>query len=325
MARSGLKLLGLAALGLWLGNSSWLWGEPGETRLLAHRGVHQQFSREGLTGETCTAAVMLPSGHAFLENTLPSMQAALAAGAAVVELDIAETADGRFAVFHDWTLDCRTDGTGEIRDRTMAELKALDVGHGNTADGGQTFPFRGTGRGLMPELGEVFSELPPGQMLVNFKTADPAEGEALAAWLREREAMPWAVYGDAAPVAAAQAALPGLRGFSRQSLQDCLFPYLALGWTGHLPGACRNTVLAVPSDLAPLLWGWPHLFTARMGQAGSEVILMGPYLGGGGFSQGIDDAAALEAVPQGFDGLVWTNRIEVISPLLAARQGQNSS
>lgn len=108
-------------------------------------------------------------------------------------------------------------------------------------------------------------------------------------------------------------------------MQACLLPYLALGWTGHVPGPCRNTILAVPSDLAPLLWGWPHLFTARMGEAGSEVILIGPYLGGGGFSQGIDDAAALEAVPRGFDGLIWTNRIEVIAPLLAARQGQNSS
>jgi len=316
MARSGLKLLGMAAVALWLGNSSWLWGQPGQTRALSHRGLHQQFSRDGLTGETCTAAAMRPSGHDFLENTIPSMQAAFAAGAEVVELDIALTADGQFAVFHDWTLHCRTDGTGEIRDWTMAELKELNIGFGYTADGGLTYPHRGRGQGLMPELSEVFGALPPEQLLINFKTGDAVEGTALALWLAERDVLPWGVYGDVAPVAAAKAALPGLRGFSRDSLKDCLLPYLALGWSGHVPLACRGAILAVPSDLAPLLWGWPHLFTARMRGAGSEVILMGPWAGGGGFSQGIDDPSALEAVPKGLDALVWTNRAEVLAPLL---------
>ena len=37
------------------------------------------------------------------------MRAAFAAGADIVELDIHPTTDGQFAVFHDWTLDCRTE------------------------------------------------------------------------------------------------------------------------------------------------------------------------------------------------------------------------
>src|SRR5690606_25007715 len=86
-------------------------------------------------------------------------------------------------VFHDWTLDCRTDGTGITREHTMAQLKALDVGYGYTADGGRTFPFRGQGVGLMPSLGEVLAAFPARRFLVNVKSNDPAEGDRLAAFL----------------------------------------------------------------------------------------------------------------------------------------------
>ena len=110
--------------------------------------------------------------------------------------------------------------------------------------------------------------------------------------------------------------LPGLRGFSKDSVKACLGRYLAMGWSGVVPTACWGTIVAVPVDVAPVLWGWPHLFTRRMREAGSEVILMGPWLGGDGFSTGIDDADLADRVPQGFDGLIWTNRIEVIAPLL---------
>ena len=47
-------------------------------------------------------------------------------------------------------------GTGNVSDYTMAELKKLDVGYGYTADEGKTYPFRGKGVGMMPELSEVF-------------------------------------------------------------------------------------------------------------------------------------------------------------------------
>jgi glycerophosphoryl diester phosphodiesterase len=71
------------------------------------------------------------------------MQAAALMGADMVEIDIAPTADGKIAVFHDWTVDCRTQGKGETRAKTLAELQALDPGYGYTADGGRNFPLRG--------------------------------------------------------------------------------------------------------------------------------------------------------------------------------------
>jgi glycerophosphoryl diester phosphodiesterase len=49
------------------------------------------------------------------------------------------------------------------------------------------------------------------------------------------------------------------------------------------------------------------------------VILIGPY-SGGDFSSGIDDDETLARVPNGFDGYVWTNRIEEIGPMMAERR-----
>ena len=84
----------------------------GKPVLLAHRGIAQRFDERELKNDTCTAARMLPSSHEYLENTISSMRAGFAAGADIVELDVHPTTDGEFAVFHDWTLDCRTDGHG---------------------------------------------------------------------------------------------------------------------------------------------------------------------------------------------------------------------
>ena len=60
----------------------------------------------------------------------------------------------------------------------MAELKALDIGYGYTADGGTTFPFRGKGVGLMPTLDEVIARFPDKCFHINVKSNDPAEGDA---------------------------------------------------------------------------------------------------------------------------------------------------
>ena len=116
--------------------------QEGDPLLLAHRGLGQTFPMEGITGETNTAALIYPPEHPYLENTIPSMEAAFQAGADIVELDIQPTTDGQFAVFHDWILDYRTNGKGVTREHTLAELKALDIGYGYTADQGKTHPFR---------------------------------------------------------------------------------------------------------------------------------------------------------------------------------------
>jgi len=312
--------LGLAAGALWAWNSSLLaeLAAAPEIRLIAHRGVHQTFNRDGLTNETCTATRIDPPRHAFLENTVESMRAAFEAGASVVELDVHLTRDNQFAVFHDWTVDCRTEGKGVTEEHDMATLKGLDIGYGYTADGGKTFPFRGTGTGKMPTLTEVLGALPDKRFLVNFKSRRSEEGDALAklveatpAW---RPAL-FGVYGGDVPTRRSLELIQGLRGYDKSSIKNCLLSYLAYGWTGVVPAACHNTLVIVPSNYAWLLWGWPHRFAQRMREAGSELILMGAYDGGDG-TTGIDSIEELGAIPDGFDGYVWTNRIEIIGPAL---------
>ena len=311
-------LLALAIALLWAANSSWL-AEPdpaGETRLLAHRGVHQVYAGDDRTGDACKADKVAPITHGFIENTLPSMRAAVAAGADVIELDVHLTPDGYFAVFHDWTLECQTDGQGVTEKTTMTVLKTLDLGHGFSDDGGETFPLRGTGVGLMPTLKAVFeADLDVG-LLINFKSRRAEEGRTLATMLERADwrAQVWGVYGGAEPTRAALAGVAGLKGYDKAALLACLKPYLALGWSGYVPPPCRETILAVPISHAKWLWDWPHRFTRRMARHGTDVILLGDW-DGSGFSTGIDSAGDFARVPKGFDGYVWTNRIEVIGRL----------
>ena len=131
------------AAGLWIANTSLFSDFPTDKpmRIIAHRGQHQTYDRTGLTNETCTAERIRPPTHGYLENTVDGMRAAFDAGADVVELDIHLTPDNQFAVMHDWTLDCRTDGKGVTEETPMATLKTPDSGYGYTADGGRTFPF----------------------------------------------------------------------------------------------------------------------------------------------------------------------------------------
>lgn len=313
-------VVAIAAVVIW--NSSWLAAAPeGGVQLIAHRGVHQLYDRTGLDNDTCTAERMLEPTHALLENTLPSMAAAFAAGADIVELDVHPTADGQFAVMHDWTLDCRTEGSGETRSHDMAYLRTLDVGYGYTRDG-ETFPFRGTGVGMMPELKEVLAAFPEGRFLVNFKSNEAREGDMLAALVNAhpewRDAV-WGAYGGDPPTMRAAQLIGDLDVWSRRGLIDCLLQYLGVGWTGLVPDACRNTKVMVPVNLAGWLWGWPNRFIARLRDAGSEVILIGPYAPGDPGTAGIDSVEELEHVPRAFAGYLWTNRIEVIAPLARER------
>ena len=171
------------------------------------------------------------------------MRAGFAAGADIVELDVHPTTDGEFAVFHDWTLDCRTDGHGVTREHSMAYLKKLDIGHGYTADGGKTFPFRGKGIGLMPTLAEVLEAFPHARLLINVKSRDPSEGEKLAAVLNTLPAARRAqimVYGGDEPVEVVRARMPDVRTVSRAAIKSCLLGYIGYGWSGVVPKACQQ-------------------------------------------------------------------------------------
>jgi len=62
------------------------------------------------------------------ENTLAALEAALAAGAHVAEIDVRLTRDGQLVLMHDATLGRTTDGRGPVSALTLAEIRTLDAG-----------------------------------------------------------------------------------------------------------------------------------------------------------------------------------------------------
>ncbi|MEV7621868.1 glycerophosphodiester phosphodiesterase family protein [Actinoplanes sp. NPDC089786] len=300
----------LLAAGLYAGNRSG--GGAGHPRLLAHRGIAQTFPLAGVGNDTCTATRIDPPDHAFIENTLPSMRAAFAAGADMLEFDLQVSRDGALVVFHDSTLECRTDGTGAIKDHSLAELRKLDLGYGYTADHGATFPLRGKGVGLLVTVPEVLAAFPDRELLIDLKNDDATEGARLADLLRGEKPerlKTISVYGGDAPVAAVSERLPQVRAASKKTMKSCLIAYEGIGWTGHVPDACRHTELHLPQRYGRFLWGWPNRFVERMRAADTRVILVA---GDGPWSEGWDRPEDLKDVPDGWSGWLWSNRVDLI-------------
>lgn len=63
------------------------------------------------------------------ENTLSSFEKALRLGVDGIELDVWVCQSGELVVFHDETLDRITNGSGNVFDKTLSELKQLKVKH----------------------------------------------------------------------------------------------------------------------------------------------------------------------------------------------------
>ena len=96
------------------------------------------------------------SGYAP-ENTLEAFRLSMEMGADGFELDVHMSLDGELVVIHDESVDRTTDGTGLVRDLTLAQLKALDASCGMEA-------YRGA---KIPTLGEVFDLVKDTRHIVN--------------------------------------------------------------------------------------------------------------------------------------------------------------
>lgn len=116
-------------------------------------------------------------------DTLAAFRHAAALGVDVLEMDVHATADGVLVLMHDATVDRTTNGHGEIRAMTLAEIKQLDAGYRWSPDGGQTFPFRGQGI-TVPTLEEVFQTFPDYRMNIEIKQTDPPIAGALCDLIR---------------------------------------------------------------------------------------------------------------------------------------------
>lgn len=101
-------------------------------------------------------------GGSFPENTIESIQAAIEAGATMVEFDVQLSADDAAVLMHDDTLDRTTTGRGCISASTLAELRTLDAGVGT--------PLVGQGV-RVATLGELLRAVPIA-LNVEIKVAD---------------------------------------------------------------------------------------------------------------------------------------------------------
>jgi glycerophosphoryl diester phosphodiesterase len=74
------------------------------------------------------------------ENSLLAFRNAIALGADFIEFDVHLSKDGELVVIHDPTLERTTTGAGPVKDRTVAELKALRLKDRTGAVTGETVP-----------------------------------------------------------------------------------------------------------------------------------------------------------------------------------------
>lgn len=64
----------------------------------------------------------------YPENTMEAFKAAVELGVDQIETDVRITADGELVLHHDAAVDRTTNGTGLVKDFTLAQLKELDAG-----------------------------------------------------------------------------------------------------------------------------------------------------------------------------------------------------
>ncbi|MDR3574065.1 MAG: glycerophosphodiester phosphodiesterase family protein [Anaerolineaceae bacterium] len=125
------------------------------------------------------------------ENTLSSFDKALTDGAEAIELDVKLTADGKVIVLHDQTVNRTTNGQGDVRTLSLADVKRLDAGsHFSAEFAGET----------IPTLEEVF--LAVGKKLfinveiTNYATPTDALPVRVAELVRKYELEDWVMFSS---------------------------------------------------------------------------------------------------------------------------------
>lgn len=180
------------------------------------------------------------------EETLLAFEHALAVGADVLEFDVHASSDGVIVAMHDGTVDRTTDGTGQIKAQTLAQLRALDAGYRFTPDGGQTFPYRGAGIGI-PTLEEILEAFPGSYCLIEIKQNDPPIVEGLLSALAEHGALERVVIAatELETIQAVRAAAPMV--FTSLSTPEMLDLHLNVGSPDYVAPA---QFVHAPWDLA---------------------------------------------------------------------------
>ncbi len=243
--------------------------------LVAYRGGGQLIDYASMDNFSCSASNLMQSDNQVIENTLQSVNQANAKGFDVIHLNILRTKDNNFAVFHDWKLDCATNGRGKTSHHTMESLEKLDAGYGYTFDHGESYPWRGKGVKIS-SLRAIVEAFPEKTYWLNLKNSDERSVAVLNDYLKT---LPLENKGKTILISSKWAAdyfkelNPSLLAVSVDSTKACFIDYMLYGWSRIFPESCKNTVMFVPPDKADYLWGWPESFASRMSKNGTRVYL----------------------------------------------------
>ncbi len=284
--------------------------KPALFRLIAHQAIHQTYPLDNLNNDTCTATIIYPPTHEFLGNTIPSIRAAFEYGADLVEIDIHPTTDQQLAIFHDWTIDCRTNGKGITHEQSMTALKKLDIGYGYTPDNGKTYPFRGKYVGKMPTFDEIMREFPDKKFLVDQKDTFDKTIKLLASLLKKyppQQRQNIYLFSSKELHTQLQQEIPEVQKIfpTRKEAKECLPEYLKMLFSGRINEACGKYAIGAPARHLKKFPGWPNLVLNQARKAGLKVYVAD-----------VDRKEELEQVKDlPIDGII-SNRIEVIGPLL---------
>jgi glycerophosphoryl diester phosphodiesterase len=104
----------------------------------------------------------------------------------MLEMDLHLSSDGELVVIHDRTLERTTDGEGPVAALSLEQLQTLDAGYRWSADGGQSFPYRGQGIRI-PSFAEVLEGFPDTPKVIEIKVADVGMEALLCAALEAHQ------------------------------------------------------------------------------------------------------------------------------------------
>lgn len=114
------------------------------------------------------------------ENSLSATRAAILLGVDIIETDIHLSSDGEVVVIHDKTVDRTTNGTGRVKDKTLAELQSLALISPPDINGGDF------SCDTIPALADLFN-VTSDQIVVELEVKDTRAGVAAAKYLKEEE------------------------------------------------------------------------------------------------------------------------------------------
>ncbi len=314
--------IALAILILTIVNAQWLAPEPkGSVKLVAQHGIGPLPLTPGSTG--CPGTAIETPYTDYLPNSVDSIVRSLKLGAGITLVNVSLSADGEIVLLGSNDLSCLTNGTGQVSEQTVEQLKTLDTGYRYTADSGESFPLRGKGIGQIATLAELVPALPRRARLMYSLPADnPAVATALLGQLAALDRDPVAVRdaftGDVAATDIIRRRLPEAWVWNAQQARECSGDYKLWGWTGYVPASCRGGTMIIPVDGQLLYWGWPNRLIARIEAHGGQIIMTGSH-GSGAPLPGIALPETLGEVPASFNGFLMTADIFSIAPALHTR------